>query len=154
MITKRNLTIFSIFVVLILTVAACGPSLTDYADRIVVMLDNYNNALNALSANIDRAVADPGIFTDDGWKADMFEALDALDAAGNEFGNVPQEDVPELFSETHGYLVAIGGETTKFTSAMRDAIEAGDVDAFNASQDMMYDIVDLLNQANATIPTE
>lgn len=151
---KRNTTLLSLIIAVVLVIAACGPSLTDYADRITVLLENYSNALNALSANIDRAIADPNIFTDDGWKADMHEALDALDTAGNGFSEVPQADVPELFSEAHGYLVAIGGETTKMTSAMRDAIDAGDIDAFNDSVQMIYDIVDLLNQANAAIPTE
>lgn len=151
MTTKRT-TLATVFALLMVLLAACGgPDPMSYAVDIQGMLSDYVIAINNVSAQIDRAVADSNQFADAGWQQDLFAALDELDTAGNALGSYPDANVPEDFAEAHGYLKQIGAETAELTSALRSAVENQDIDAFNAGQNELQDVLDLLNQANAAL---
>jgi hypothetical protein len=129
----RNIAWLALVLVILGTIlSACGPSPEEvYLQKMTGPMENYSAKVDAFGTafgNWDY----PNGGTDPAQLAQLNTAMDELDKAAGELGNISTE-VPESYKTFDGYLKEVAGETLMATTATREALvefNAGDNEAF------------------------
>lgn len=130
-----------------LMLTACSSA---YIDALNPAIDQFNNASQALNAQLDIVNEDNSKFTDPQWVAETETTLAALRGAGQALKNLPEPD-SEDYNNLAGLVSRLADATIKIADDYGAAIESQDMSQMSAAGDGMDTINELLPQINAEV---
>jgi hypothetical protein len=143
----KKVSLVILFGVLALALAACGSA---YIDALNPAIDEFNNATQALNAQLDVINADNAKFSDPQWRAETETSLAALRGAAQTLKNLPEPD-SEDFNKLNGLVQQLADATLQAADAYGAAIKADNIDMMNDAGPFMDEINELLPQINAEV---
>ncbi len=95
------------------------------------------------------AVNQPDVFTDDTWRSDVTDAMQAFREDCQKLGTLPT--APSAYAEIDHWLKLAAGEVGPSTDSLANAINHDQVDQFQASVEHLLKFVDYIHNAEGAM---
>jgi hypothetical protein len=147
MLSKKKLFLPVLLLIMAFALTACSDA---YIEAFNPAIDQLNEAVTAVNAQLDIINADNSKFTDPQWASDTKSTLAVLRGAGQALKNLPAPDSSD-YNRLNSLAGQIGDAAIGFADSLGAAIDAGDISQTDAADAYMNKINELLPQINAEV---
>jgi hypothetical protein len=150
-ITKRSCALLFVIILIASTLSACGPSATDYANKVTSEMDAYSKSFEAAMNAVTSAKSADDMKTKE-YKDKVAAALSVWEEDGKALGSIPAEEVPADYKAFNDVLVKLSDQTSVSASEVNAALAADNLDQLQTAINNMQKIIDLIDEASKQAP--
>lgn len=133
-------------ILLLLMLTGCGST---YIDAFNPVIEEFNTAANALSAQMNALVADNTLFEDATWQSETSTVLSNFKGAAEALTNLPQPE--EEYVQLNSLVQEMASQSMLAADAFNAAIDAQEITMMNKGSSYLTRVNELLPQINAEV---
>jgi hypothetical protein len=142
----KRITFVFLASLLLLTLTGCSST---YIDAFNPVIEQFNTAANAVSAQMDALTADNALFNDTAWQSETSTLLSNFKGAAEALTNLPQPE--EEYVKLNDLVQELASQSMLAADAYNAAISAQDITLMNKGGPYLDRVNELLPQINAEV---